>query len=117
MPRRDQTGPMGAGPMSGWGLGNCSGNAGTVLPGRGNGAGLGRGLGQGRGSGRAGLSGMGWCRRFFSRGFGFGPGRGGAFSVAQLDKDQETEILRQNAQVMERELDAIKKRLEEIDNP
>ncbi len=58
MPRGDGTGPNGAGPMTGWGVGSCSGNAGRGFQGRGRGMGpcgggfgFGRGRGQGRGLG------------------------------------------------------------------
>ena len=70
MPRFDGTGPMGAGPMSGWGRGYCdSGNRGygpapalgPAYSGPGYGPAFGRGLGPGQG---------------FRRGFGPGPGRG-----------------------------------------
>lgn len=54
MPRRDGTGPMGAGSMTGRGLGLCTG-ANVVKYGAGLGMGLGLGLA---------------CRRGFGRGFG-----------------------------------------------
>lgn len=64
MPRMDNTGPSGAGPMTGGGRGMCV----TDEPGRirrflGRGMGLGRGLGRGRGRG-AGMRGGrgGWMR-------------------------------------------------------
>jgi hypothetical protein len=56
MPRRDGTGPMGAGSMTGRGLGICTG-ANAVKYGAGLGMGLGLGLA---------------CRRGFGRGFGRG---------------------------------------------
>ena len=56
MPRRDGTGPMGAGSMTGRGLGLCTG-ANAVKYGAGLGMGLGLGLA---------------CRRCFGRGFGRG---------------------------------------------
>lgn len=49
MPRYDQTGPMGEGPMTGWGQGRC----GSDKPDR-TGAGYGRAAGRGRGGGRRG---------------------------------------------------------------
>ncbi|HHW93454.1 MAG TPA: DUF5320 domain-containing protein [Clostridiaceae bacterium] len=58
MPRRDKTGPMGAGSMTGRGLGPCAGNDAVE-----RGAGLAPGRGRGRG-------------RRFGRGFGRGAGRG-----------------------------------------
>ncbi len=52
MPRRDQTGPNGQGPMTGGGFGRCSGlNNNADVP-----RGMGRGMGCGRGMGRRGFS-------------------------------------------------------------
>ncbi|MDD5456266.1 MAG: DUF5320 domain-containing protein [Candidatus Margulisbacteria bacterium] len=54
MPRRDGTGPMGQGPMTGRGMGACAPNTGSIRNffgfGRGRGAGMGhsRGMGLGR---------------------------------------------------------------------
>jgi hypothetical protein len=63
MPRRDGTGPMGQGAMTGRGLGVCTGvNAGGAGYGLGRGQGRGRGFGMGFGYG-AGLA-YG-CRRVF----------------------------------------------------
>lgn len=65
MPGRDRRGPEGEGPMTGRGLGNCSGNDKVLteeeqLRGRGQRRGLfGRGLGRGFGGGR----GRGFGRR------------------------------------------------------
>jgi len=48
MPRRNGTGPMGNGPMTGRGMGYCRGGAGVGYGyGMGRGAGFGRGLGWG----------------------------------------------------------------------
>lgn len=55
MPRRDGTGPVGNGPMTGWGMGPCEDRA--VRYGAGFGPGPGRGLA---------------CRRGFGRGLGMG---------------------------------------------
>lgn len=60
MPRRDGTGPMGAGPMTGRGFGPCAADRAM-----GNRAGLGMGYGYGRGRG---------CG--YGRGYGRGFGRG-----------------------------------------
>ena len=51
VPGRDGTGPMGAGPMTGRGLGVCAG--GTANRGLGMGRGMGLGMGRGRGRGYA----------------------------------------------------------------
>lgn len=50
MPRGDRTGPEGMGPMTGRGLGDCSGSTNTFY-GRGFGRGCGRGFGRGFGRG------------------------------------------------------------------
>jgi len=79
MPAFDGTGPLGRGPMTGWGRGYCSPAGpvyapypgwapGYVIPwygrGFGRGRGLGRGWGLGRGFGRWIGRGPGWGRRF-----------------------------------------------------
>ena len=62
MPGFDKTGPMGNGPMSGRGMGNCSNTTSSNQPrcglgfrgrGRGRGMALGKGMGYGRGFGNA----------------------------------------------------------------
>ncbi len=58
MPRGDRTGPMGQGPVTGRGLGYCSG---YESPGFAKGFGMGRGFGRGRGFGHYG----------FGRGYGY----------------------------------------------
>jgi hypothetical protein len=108
---------MGMGPMTGRGAGYCAGynmpgylnNAG----GRGFGMGYGRGFGFGRGF-RGG--GFGWRNRFYATGV---PGRawfGGYTAPFQnVDPEMEKKALQQDAEVLKSEMDAIKKRLEELD--
>jgi len=67
MPGGDRTGPMGQGPMTGWGRGMCSG---------GNAKGSGLGAGQGRGRGLGAGQGAGRGR---GRGLGAGQGAGGGW--------------------------------------
>jgi hypothetical protein len=109
MPGFDRTGPMGTGPGTGRGLGPC-------------GAGRRRGAGQfwGRGFGR-GAWGSG--RGYFGRGarWGFGPGAfgpygygGAAGSVAPPD---EAQSLRDEEAYLRNELEAIQKRLSELETP
>ena len=71
MPRRDGTGPMGAGSMTGRGLGLCTGT---------NAVKYGAGLGMGLGLGLA-------CRRGFGRGFGRG------FANNQTSSKTQKELL------------------------
>jgi len=118
MPRGDATGPMGMGPMTGRGAGYCAGNN---MPGylsnaggRGFGMGFGRGCGFGGRSGRGG--GFGFRNRFYATGvpgrFAFG-GLGAPYH--NLDPEMEKKALQQDAEALKSEMDAIKKRLEELD--
>jgi len=96
MPGRDGTGPMGRGSRAGGGFGNCMGR-------RASGSGEGRGLGQG-GFGRG-------MRRMFQFGgrFGFNaPGQ-------ENDQTQEVQSLMRENENLRSELDAIRKRLDEME--
>lgn len=101
MPGRDGTGPTGRGSMSGGGFGNCAG-------GRAGGQGFGRGAGQG-GIGRG-------MRRMFQAG-----GRFGFNAPNQESANQESHVALENRQLMKQnetlrmELDAIMKRLDEME--
>ncbi|KAA3384521.1 DUF5320 domain-containing protein [Akkermansia muciniphila] len=84
MPRRDGTGPMGAGSMTGRGLGSCTG-ANAVKYG-------------------AGLA----CRRGFGRGFGRG------IAVNQNTSKTQKELLQEQKNVLKSRLDVIDKQLENL---
>lgn len=115
MPRGDRTGPGGMGSRTGRGLGYCSG---ANAPGFANpapGFGMGRGGGAGRGMGRGG-------------GFGRGGGRGRGFwgaapayqpapvpAAPYQGGEQEQAYLQRQADALQTELDAIKKRLAEME--
>jgi len=119
MPGFDGRGPMGAGPMTGGGRGFCNparnnaGFAGGSMMGRT--AGFGRGLGLRRG-----------CGFGFGRGAGFGRGLGPAESYpnvgyapyyggyAASPKDEAT-TLRREAEYMKQQLDAVNRRIEELE--
>lgn len=88
MPRRDGTGPMGAGSMTGRGLGSCTG-ANAVKYGAGLGLGLGLGLA---------------CRRGFGRGF----------AVNQNSSKTQKELLQEQKDVLKNRLDVIDKQLENL---
>lgn len=90
MPRRDGSGPMGAGAMTGRGMGACANGQDTHY---GNGF-------------RMGLS----CRRGIKGGRGLGIGRGffGGFSDVQISKEEQKRIL-------ENQKNEIQKRLEDLD--
>lgn len=113
MPRGDRTGPRGMGPMTGRGAGYCAGYA---MPGNENfAAGRGMGFGRGRGAwGRGfGGGGRGWRNMFYAGGQ---PGwmRFGAMA-AEADPETEKQALRNQADYLQGELDAIRKRLEETE--
>ncbi len=117
MPRGDGTGPGGLGPMTGRGAGYCAGYA---VPGFMNpyGGRLGLGFGYGRGYGRG-----------FGRGRGYGRGfwpaypypiaspmpYGGGFYQPAAEPKQEMEMLAEEAKALKEELEAINKRITELE--
>ena len=115
MPRGDSTGPMGMGPMTGRQAGYC---AGFNMPGYLNNAGgryFGMGFGRGTGfGGRGGRSGgFGYRNRFIAKGLA---SYGGIFAAPNSDQDPDIEkrVLNNRVEVLQTELDAIKKRLDEL---
>jgi hypothetical protein len=115
MPRGDATGPTGMGPMTGRKAGYC---AGFGMPGYSNNAG-GRkfGMGFGRGAGVCGRGGrgggFGFRNRFIATGL---TSFGGIFAAPYQNADPETEkqALNYQAAALQSEMDAIKKRLDEL---
>lgn len=97
MPRGDGTGPMGAGPMTGRAAGIC---AGYGAPGFMNAP-------FGRGGGR------GWGRR---GGYGLGRGAWGvpAFAPVPVPPVQQADMLRQHAQALKSQLEAIEKQIADM---
>ena len=107
MPGGDKTGPMGQGPMTGRNLGFCEG---YDTPGFSKGygqVGRGSGLGRGRGAGRSCGSGAG--RRM-------GPGRfnGGGWMRGTMSKEDETRMLKEQAENLRGSLKNIEDRLNEL---
>jgi hypothetical protein len=104
MPGRDRTGPMGMGMMTGRGAGVC---ARVGMSGYEN-AGLPRGFGMGYGRGRR--------NRFYATGQ---PGwmRFGGYAGPDQNPDpgMERQSLKNQAEALQKELNAIKKRLSEIE--
>ncbi len=102
MPLGDRTGPVGAGPRTGRGLGLCNGYA---VPGYLNtGYGYGRGAGFGRGGG-------------FRRGMGYGFGRGFGWNyvpAAAPTKEDEKNILETEIKRLTDTAESLKKRLSEL---
>ena len=92
MPRRDGTGPMGTGSMTGRGLGLCTeATAAKNRPGPGMGLGLGLA-----------------CRRGFGRGFGRG------FSFNQSSSKTQKELLNEQKTILQNRLEVIEKQLENL---
>jgi len=122
MPAGDRTGPMGMGPMTGRGAGYC---AGYGMPGYANPV-YGRGFGQGWARGWGGGRGRGyrWRHWYYATGlpgwlrFGYGPAWGpppAAYGPYASPPDEELDVLRGQAQWLKDELEAISKRIEELE--
>ncbi len=95
MPQGNATGPNGLGPMTGRGLGACSGSA-VNTP-----------CGRGRGGGRG----------MFARGFGmfrgmFPVNQG---NIAPVNPENEKELLKNQATILKEQLDNINKRIDTLD--
>lgn len=123
MPGGDRTGPMGMGPMTGRAAGYCAGypSAGFMNPAPGGGyGGYGRSGGGGRRSHRnwfyaTGLT--GWQRSAYGYpGYGapYGAPCAAPFAPA-VSHEQETDLLKGQAEYLEDALDGIRKRLEELE--
>lgn len=121
MPRGDGTGPAGMGAMTGRAAGLCAGYGmpgyANPIPGRGFGMGFGRGRGfRGRGFG----FGPGWGNRFYAfgrPGWGF-PGAGPYGYPAPYgnpDPGTERQALKDQAEMLQSELEAIRNRLDELE--
>ncbi len=115
MPRGDGTGPGGLGPMTGRAAGYCAGYdaPGYVNPGPGRGFGL--GFGGGRGGG------WGWRHRYHATGrpgwapFGYAPTWAVPQAYAPPTPEQEVDLLKQQAEWLQSQLDAISKRMAELE--
>jgi hypothetical protein len=107
MPGFDRTGPMGAGSMTGGGRGLC-GPGGLARPSApkecrmGGARGFGRGMARGRRLDR----GLGYGRRFGSPSSGFFP---------NLTPLEELEMLKNEAEILKKELNAIGKRIMDLE--
>ncbi len=107
MPLGDRTGPAGLGPITGRGAGYC---AGYSVPGYMNPV-FGRGRGFGRGWGR----GFGWRRAGFAYGLDYGYGVPYPAYPERISPEQETSMLAEQAKALENELEAVKKRIKELE--
>ena len=103
MPRGNGTGPMGAGPMTGRATGYCAGFVNQAGYG-----GLGGRMGMGRGRGAVGRGmGFGFRNRFYVP---------ETMQAQPINAKQEKEYLANEANALENDLEAIKKRLNELNN-
>ena len=123
MPGGDRTGPMGQGPMTGRAAGYCTGfpapGYANALPGRG----FGRRGGGSWGRGGGGRGGRGWRNRFYATGLpgwarggrDFGPPVPyGAPFAPSFTREQEMDLLREQAEYFNESLEGINKRIEEL---
>ena len=111
MPGFDQTGPMGGGPRTGGSRGSCNPATAGNIPAFAGGYGYGRGLGPRRGfrGGYGPGSGRG-CG--FGRGYEwYPPAAGPAYSMGAAG---EMDMLKAEANYMQKSLDAINKRIDEL---
>lgn len=103
MPRRDGTGPMGMGPMTGRGAGFCTGFA---APSYANPVGYGCGFGGGRG----------FRRMFYATGLPRWARFGGQNTNGANASDAgEKELLKRQAKLLENQLHDVKKRLADFE--
>ena len=111
MPGYDRTGPMGAGPMTGGARGRCTLATAATVTAYVGGYGYGRDLGLQRGF--RGRYGPGRGRgRGYGRGYGSDPAATGpAYS---MDATGEMDMLKADADYMQKSLDAINKRIDEL---
>ncbi|MBC8200184.1 MAG: DUF5320 domain-containing protein [Desulfobacterales bacterium] len=103
MPGFDRTGPQGLGPMTGGARGLCNPRATSYGSQFAGGFGYGRGFGMGRGYGRGFGRGMG---------MGYGPEYGPRYPLKSAD---EIAGLKADADYMKSSLDAISRRIEELE--
>ncbi|AFC99675.1 hypothetical protein Mtc_0915 [Methanocella conradii HZ254] len=114
MPGLDGTGPLGMGPMTGRGMGYCTG----YVPAQGRwlfGRGAGRGFFCGRGRGR------GWRNMYYATGL-TGWQRAAAYwpgvywPAVEPTREQELEALKRQSEFFERSLEEVRKRIEELES-
>jgi hypothetical protein len=114
MPRGDRTGPQGMGPRSGRAAGFCAGfgmpEHDDPAPSQGFGMGFGRGRGRGWRHMFTATGVPGWQR--FGR---YAVPFGCAMPYQKIDSETEKQALKSQAEVLQSELDFIKKRLSEIE--
>ncbi len=108
------------GPMTGRGAGYCAGyqapGFANPMPGRGYGMGRGRGWSRGRGHGYGMGPGRGWRHQYYATGLpGWARYEYAPPYPPQVSPDQEVDILKQQAEWLKNELEAISQRLSELE--
>ena len=116
MPGRNQSGPMGMGPMTGRGAGYCRGNAGREIPYPAAGSGYGMGFGRGRGLGCGWRMGRNFGRGGWMRFGGYDTPYGYPGTYGQPDPDVEKQALAGQARSLQAELEMIQKRLAALES-
>ncbi|MBN1811463.1 MAG: DUF5320 domain-containing protein [Anaerolineae bacterium] len=119
MPAGDGTGPRGMGPMTGRRAGYCAGydapGYANPMPGRGFGMGWGRGRGRGWRNMYYATGLPGWARYGYAPAWGTPPAAAyGPYGVPPT-REQETEFLKSQAEMLKEELDAIGQRIVELE--
>ncbi len=111
MPGGDRTGPAGLGPMTGRGAGYCAGYSvpGYMNPGPGRGFGFGRGFGRGWGRG------FGWRRMSYPYGANYDYAAPYSAYPERIPPEQEANMLAEQAKALGNELEAVKKRIKELE--
>ncbi len=106
MPRGNGTGPMGMGPMTGRAAGFCAGNnqPGFAALGVGRGCGLGRGRG-----------GRGYRNTFLATGLPGWMRTGGDAVFAPMAPETRKQVLKNQAETLQKQLDAIRQTLADLD--
>ena len=119
MPWGDRTGPWGAGPMTGRGMGYCAGYAAPGYMNPGPGVGFGRGRGFGRGFGRGLGRGRFWGVP--AQPVGYAPAQPVRYvpvqagQVPEYTREYEVADLKAEKELVERELEDIRTRLKELE--
>jgi len=107
MPLGDRTGPAGLGPMTGRAAGYCAGYSvpGYMNPISGRGGGFGRGWGRG----------FGWRRMSYPYGANYDYAAPYSAYPERIPPEQEANMLAEQAKALGNELEAVKKRIKELE--
>ncbi len=120
MPGGDRTGPLGLGPMTGRAAGYCAGYSvpgyANPISGRGRGFGFGCGWGTGRIWGRGRSLGRGYGRGFGWQWTAYPYSYGDPSYPAEINPQQEAEMLKEQAKAMQEEINAINQHIKDLES-